>query len=421
VAAARVGDDEVKAATTALVGVQFALGCAVAAFAASALLFAGRPGGLSLIILLAAYVPYAGVGSILVARRPRNVIGWVLLGMGWTFAVSFLPIDATAQELQTLTASPLQEAIAWLTEWTVSFTFALFALLAFSYPTGRLTERRWRPLATLVLVLIWGLVIISAFWPVLTVEPRGGPGIVEVPNPIGLLPPRILDIGLPAQFMGPVVLPLILVASIAAIAGRYRGSHDLERLQMRWLVAAFGAIALAVIAGFPIVIMFDQAGEIAWVPASLAFLLPPIAIGIAVTRHRLYEIDRLISRGLSWAVLSGLLVALYAGAVILLQGVLGDVTQGETLAVAGSTLLAAALFQPLRRRTQAIVDHRFNRARYDAERTATDFAERLRDEVDLADLEADIADTINVALRPTSTGIWLRDQQREAAHDDPAA
>jgi len=127
VAAARVGDDEVKAATTALVGVQFALGCAVAAFAASALLFAGRPGGLSLIILLAAYVPYAGVGSILVARRPRNVIGWVLLGMGWTFAVSFLPIDATAQELQTLTASPLQEAIAWLTEWTVSFTFALFA------------------------------------------------------------------------------------------------------------------------------------------------------------------------------------------------------------------------------------------------------------------------------------------------------
>ena len=98
-----------KAAATALVGVQFALGCAVAAYAASALLLAGRPGGLSLIILLAAYVPYAGVGSILVARRPRNVIGWVLLGMGWTFAVSFLPIDATAHELQTLTASPARD------------------------------------------------------------------------------------------------------------------------------------------------------------------------------------------------------------------------------------------------------------------------------------------------------------------------
>ena len=151
---------------------QFALGCAVAAYAASALLLAGRPGRASLVILLLAYVPYAGVGSILVARRPRNVIGWVLLGMGWTFAVSFLPIDATAHELQTLTASPVQEAIAWLTDWTVSFTFALFALLAFTFPTGRLAEGRWRRLASLVLVLIWATVIISAFQPVLTVEPR---------------------------------------------------------------------------------------------------------------------------------------------------------------------------------------------------------------------------------------------------------
>ena len=105
-----------RTATKALVGVQFAIGCAVAAYAVSAMLLAERPGGLSLMILLAAYVPYAGVGSILVARRPRNVIGWVLLGMGWTFAVSFLPIDATAHELQTQTASPLAEAIAWLTE-----------------------------------------------------------------------------------------------------------------------------------------------------------------------------------------------------------------------------------------------------------------------------------------------------------------
>ncbi len=232
--------------------------------------------------------------------------------MGWTFAVSFLPIDATAHELETLTASPLQEAIAWLTVWTVSFTFALFALLAFTFPTGRLPEGRWRPYAAVVLGLIWGMVIISAFWPVLTVEPAGDTGIIEVPNPIGLLPPRILDIGLPAQVMGPVVLPLILVASIVAIVSRYRGSHDLERLQMRWLVAAFGSIALAIPAGFVIWAAFDPNAEMAWVPASVAFMLPPIAIGIAVTRYRLYEIDRLISRGLSWAVLSGLLLAVYA-------------------------------------------------------------------------------------------------------------
>jgi hypothetical protein len=408
VAAAGAGNHEVKAATTALVGVQFALGCAVAAFAASAMLLAGRPGAISLVILMAAYVPYAGVGSVLVTRRPRNLIGWVLLGIGWTFAVSFLPIDATAHELQTLTASPLQEAIVWTTEMGVSLTFALIATLAFLFPTGKLPGGRWRRPALLVLALIWGLVILSAFWPVLAIEPVIGAGIVEVPNPIGLLPPQIVDIRLLPNVMAATVLPLILVASIVAIAGRFAGARALERLQLRWLVASFGFMAVAVLAGFPIIALFDQAGEIAWVPASVAFMLPPFAIGIAVTRYRLYEIDRLISRGLSWAVVSGLLVGVYAVAVFLLQGVLGDVIGGQTVAVAGSTLLAAALFQPLRRRVQNAVDHRFNRARYDAERTTTDFAERLRSEVDLASLSGDIVGVVDTALHPSTIGVWIR-------------
>lgn len=397
-----------KAATTALVGVQFALGCAVAAYAAAAMLLAGRPRGISLVILLAAYVPYAGIGSILVARRPRNVIGWVLLGMGWAFAVSFLPIDATAHELRTQTASPLAMAVAWLTKWTVSFIFALFATLAFSFPTGRLARGRWRRITVLVLAVAWGSVIASAFWPVLTLDPTGGTNSVEFPNPIGLLPRRILGLDLSSQFIGAAVLPLVVVASIAAIAGRYAGARDLERLQLRWLVAAFGAIAVAIPIGFVIVVAIDPEGSVSWIPASLAFLLPPIAIGIAVTRYRLYEIDRLISRGLSWAVLSGLLLAVYAGAVLLLQTVLGDVIQGQTVAVAGSTLLAAALFQPLRRRIQVAVDHRFNRARYDAERTATDFAERLRDEVDLPALHGDFTGVVDTALHPTTISVWIR-------------
>jgi hypothetical protein len=408
VVAAGARGAQVKAAAAALVGVQYVLGCVVAAYAASAILFVGRPGRLSLVILLVAYVPYAGVGSILVARRPRNLIGWVVLAIGWTFAVGFLPIDATAHELQTVTASPLQEAIAWLTEWCVSLTFALFATLAFSFPTGKLAVGRWRRLAALVLAAIWGLVIISAFWPVLTVESRGGAGIVEIPNPIGLLPRTILGVGLPSPMAGTALLPLILVASIVAIAGRYAGARDLERLQLRWLAAAFGTIAVAVPIGFAIWVLVDSTGQIAWVPASVAFMLPPIAIGIAVTRHRLYEIDRLISRGLSWAVLSGVLVAVYAGAVLLLQTVLGGVIQGQTVAVAASTLLAAALFQPLRRRVQIAVDHRFNRARYDAERTATDFADRLRDEMDLASVSGDIVGVVDTALRPTTIGVWIR-------------
>ncbi len=397
-----------KGTATGLVGAQFALGCAVAAFAASRLLLSGRPGALSLLILLVAYVPYAGVGSILVIRRSRNLIGWVLLGIGWTFAVSFLPLDATANELQTRTAPPVQEAIAWITKMSVSLTFALIATLAFSFPTGRLADGRWRRLARLGLVLIWGIVILSATWPVLAIEPVVGAGVVVIPNPVGLLPAQIFDVRLPPDALAATALPVILVASILAIAGRYARSRALERLQLRWLVAAFGFIGVAVLAGFPIIALVDEAGVIAWVPASLAFMLPPFAIGIAVTRYRLYEIDRLISRGLSWAVLSGLLLAVYAGAVLLLQTALGDVIQGQTVAVAGSTLLAATLFHPLRRRVQAAVDHRFNRARYDAERTATDFAERLRDEVDLSSVSEDFAGVVDTTLHPTVIGVWIR-------------
>ena len=127
-----------------------------------------------------------------------------------------------------------------------------------------------------------------------------------------------------------------------------------------------------------------------------------------MTRYRLYEIDRLISRGLSWAVLTGLLLAVYAGAILVLQSLLGDLIQGQTVAVAGSTLLAAALFQPLRRRVQVAVDHRFNRARYDADRTATDFAELLRNETDLASVSGGIVGVVDTALRPTTVGVWIR-------------
>jgi hypothetical protein len=134
----------------------------------------------------------------------------------------------------------------------------------------------------------------------------------------------------------------------------------------------------------------------------------PVAVWIAVTRHRLYDIDRLISRGLSWAVLSGVLVAVYAGAVLLLQSVLSGATQRETLAVAGSTLLAAALFQPLRRRVQGIVDHRFNRARYNADRTVEAFAAELRDEVDPNEIRASLVAAVGSAVSPTRVDLWLR-------------
>jgi ABC-type uncharacterized transport system permease subunit len=141
----------------------------------------------------------------------------------------------------------------------------------------------------------------------------------------------------------------------------------------------------------------------------------PVSVGIAVTRHRLYEIDRLISRSIGWALVTGVLVAIFAGTVVGLQAIFTSITRGETLAVAASTLVAFALFQPVRRRVQTAVDRRFDRARYDSERTLAAFAERLRNEVDLASLEGDIAGTVVLALRPRSFGVWLRERGSNAS------
>ena len=134
----------------------------------------------------------------------------------------------------------------------------------------------------------------------------------------------------------------------------------------------------------------------------------PVTIGIAVLRYRLYEIDRIISRTIGWALVSGILVAVFAGVVVALQTVLAGITQGETLAVAASTLVAFAIFQPVRRRVQSAVDRRFDRARYDAQRTVDTFAEHLRSEVDLGRLRSALVVTADRAVRPVGAAIWLR-------------
>jgi hypothetical protein len=391
----------------AAIGVLFVLGFAVTAIAMGALLVNETPGASSLMILTAAYVPYASVGSILVARRPRNAIGWVLLGLGWTFSTSFLPIRATAQELQSLTASPLVEIVAWFNGWSVSLVFALFATLAFVFPSGRLPNGRSRWIVAGVLVVTWGIATVAAFRPVLTVLPDGAAAVVEIPNPFGLLPASVLGLRIPLDNLSPV-LPLILLAAIVTIVGRFARARDLERLQLRWLVAALASITVAIPTGFAISAFVGMDAPITWVPAALCFTLPPIAIGIAVLRYRLYEIDRIISRTIGWAVVTAILATTFATLVVGLQAALGSITQSRTPVVAVSTLVAFAVFQPVRRRVQAAVDHRFNRARYDADRLAIAFADRLRDEVDLNAVSGDIAGVVDGALRPTTIGVWIR-------------
>ncbi len=191
---------------------------------------------------------------------------------------------------------------------------------------------------------------------------------------------------------------------------RLRRARGVERAQLRWLVWSMAFIVVGFIVGLVGDSIFvNGLGGAVWLPAIVAFCLPPVAIGIAILRYRLYEIDRIISRTISYGVVTLVLASLFVIVVLAAQAVLGPLTGSSTIAVAGSTLLVATLFQPIRRRVQRLVDRRFNRNRYDADRTVAAFAGRLRDEVDLEALRAEILATVSEAVEPSAVSLWLRE------------
>jgi hypothetical protein len=348
------------------------------------------------------------VGGIIEWRRPGHAIGrlmmlagplYAFVSAGWTTITLLQPrIDPTTY----LVGSVAVYLLSWP---AVALIIGWIPLL---FPTGSLPGPRWRVPAAVVLVMFGVGLIGTAFRPG---EIMAGSGYV---NPFGVgWWPLILQ---PFVDAVPLAVLASLVLGVAAVITRYRRGDRIVRLQIRWFVTAVALLPLSGLAILIEVAIRSAGGAGADAPNALITVLPsyavvlalPIAIGIAVTRYRLYEIDRLISRTIGWALVTGVLVVVFAGMVVGLQAILADVTQGETLAVAASTLVAFALFQPVRRRVQAAVDHRFDRARYDGDRTAAAFAERLREQVDLAGLEADIAGVVDGALRPTTVGVWIR-------------
>ena len=199
---------------------------------------------------------------------------------------------------------------------------------------------------------------------------------------------------------GQIIVLGTLVLAVGSIVIRLWRAKGLERLQLRWLVASLVlscvGVLVAIVSGL-------------WSLAFLVFTTIPLAIGVAVLRYRLYEIDRLISRTLAYGLVTLALLAVFGGAVLLLSALLSPLTGGNTLAVAGSTLLVAALFQPVRRRVQGIVDRRFNRSRYDAQAAVAAFSARLRDEVDLDTLQGSLLTIVEANLEPTTVSMWLRE------------
>ena len=351
--------------------------------------------------------PYGIVGGVLAIRRPRHLVGWLLLAGAWTFALSSVPVSATTAQLVAGAVPPLLMAVAVVQASTGGFLITVLLVITLVFPSGRLPTGPWGRLARLALAIVLLLAILGVFAPTISVSVPGISSGVNVPNPLALVPGWPLW---PVVLAGPPLTLVLTAAGVMSMVVRLRRAQGVERAQLRWLVWSMAFIVIGFIIGLVGDSVFTNGlNGVVWLPAIIAFSLPPLAIGIAVLRYRLYEIDRLISRTLAYGLVTVVLLAVFSGAILLLQALLSPLTSGNTLAVAGSTLLVAALFQPLRQRVQGLVERRFNRSRYDAQEAVAAFTERLRDEVDLDTLQGSLLSIVEATLEPTTASLWLRE------------
>jgi hypothetical protein len=374
---------------------------ATAAVATVTAVLSPDPVSFEAVLIALSVLALATVGSVLAIRVPANAIGLLLVVSALALGLGTLGAAYGEASLTLAGGSwPGTAVAAWLYSNTLSAPVLIMTVgIPVIFPDGHLLSPRWRWLVVAVFVWWAGEFLRLGFAPELIPDTN-----IKNPFHIAGIAPLLSVIDRPYFIAVP-----IFVAAIASVAIRFRRGSIVERQQLKWLIAvtAFAAVAWIVVITGGVTGSLVLLG-IGWVCGLLAFTGFPIAIGIAVLRYRLYEIDRIISRTIAWAVVTGVLVGVFFGAVVALQAVLTDFTQGETVAVAASTLVAAAVFQPLRRRVQRAVDRRFDRAAYDARQTVEAFARRLRDEVALDAVVTDLQEMVATSIKPTSLALWLR-------------
>jgi hypothetical protein len=345
---------------------------------------------------------YAVVGALVASRRPGNTVGWLLLAIALTFTG-----QAFGEIYVTDHANPARQGIGWAAGWMWLVWLTLIAVfLPLEFPDGRLLSRRWQ--------LVRWLGGAGLFLSVAGAAVRPGPLDLNehVRNPLGL-PGASADLAAAAARIGGVLVGAGVVLAAVSLVLRFRRARGVERQQLKWFafagLLALAGLMVAAIANWLPPPWSDPVGAVGWSAFLFGALVGiPVAIGIAILRHRLFDIDVVINRTLVYGSLTAMLAAAYLGLVLLLRLVLDPWAGESDLAVAVSTLAVAALVRPLRSRIQTVVDRRFYRSRYDASRTLEGFAGRLRDELDLDALGVDLRRVVDETMQPAHVSLWLR-------------
>ena len=342
----------------------------------------------------------AVVGGILAVRRPDNSIGWLLLAAGLAEAVGIAGAIYARTDILYGGGLPLVVPAAWLGTWTVPPTIGLLVvILPIVFPSGHLPGPRWRYFVAVVIVAMTIGVVAAATFP--------GPldNIDGLANPVAVSGPAYDWI----QLLNTVSNGLAVVAFFTAIGTlllRFRRSRGIERQQLKWFL--FVASIAAAFLCTSLVLGTGAISDAAWILGLLTMAFMPVAIGIAVLRYRLFEIDRIVSRAVGYGLVTAVVAGLFIVVVLVTEALLAPFTAENNVAVVISTLIVASVIQPLRRRIQALVDRRFDRAKVDASRSVALLAERLGAAVELDAIRDDVLGTVDTTVRPKSAAIWLR-------------
>ena len=367
------------------------------------ILFLGQPGTVWLWTTLA-FLAFPVVGTVIVFHRPHQLIGWLFCAIGLGNSLSFAAESYAVYALVTRPGSlPSGEWAVWVQSMAAGVIWYLFFFTLLLFPTGQPPSRRWRP-------LLWGgMVVSSLFQLVLAIRPGIMLEAHTVSNPLGL--DQAADVLALAET---IILPLVVVLGLAfasSVVVRFWTARGDERAQLKWFAYVVGLFIAQIVVILINEQVFHSPGLRAvldsWGVLNLAAV--PVAVGIAVLRYRLYDIEQLIRATLLYGVVLGVLGLAYIGSIVLLQASFRALTgQTSELAIIISTLVSAALFQPLRIRIRRGIDRRFYRERYDAARTLAAFSTRLRDEVDLPTLRQELITVVQETMQPAPVSLWIR-------------